>query len=49
VFYLIFAAVLVAFFALVSLVLAVVVAVFFLVAASFPVRRILGARRDTNP
>jgi hypothetical protein len=48
VFYLVFAALLVAFFALVSVVLAVVVAVFFLVAASFPVRRILGARRDIN-
>jgi hypothetical protein len=46
--YLVFAALLVAFFALVSLVLAVVVAIFFLVAASFPVRRILGARRDIN-
>lgn len=46
--YLIFAALLVAFFALVSVAVAVVIAVVFLVAASFPVRRILAARRDIN-
>lgn len=48
IFYLIFAALLVAFFALVSVLVAIVVALFFLVAASFPLRRIARARRDIN-
>jgi hypothetical protein len=47
-FYLVFAAIAVAFFALVSVVLAVVVALFFVLAASFPVRRIVRARRHIN-
>lgn len=48
IFYLVFAAAAVAFFALVSPVLAVAVALFFILAAAFPVRRIIRARRQIN-